>query len=584
MKFINKRVTLDGALGGKSAGTVWRRHLIKLKWIYVAGVGALLLTALAEVGIPLLVKRAIDTLSLSDASKHRGVYVEILWTLVGLLLLQYIGRIVWRVSLAQQAHHTGARMKSLLWDRARFLPSRRLERDLRPGDLMNMATGDVQTARMTFSFSLVGSIDMVCIFTLTLAAMLSLNIELTLWTLVVLPALPYFLNRLAKREGLQHHESQESLSKLTDLAAQSVATVRLQRLTQTAAFWERRLVKSANGYMDRRLAVIRTALQFIPVTGIAPLISYGVLLVVGIRAVMDGTMTVGTFVAMQSYIFIIQTPLIELGYMISEWQRGFVSLRRILGLYREPEATQLREGGHAVQTESSSGLQSKTPAFRVEQLEFSYDPQEPGLFRGLSLEIPEGGRVGILGPVGAGKSTLLQVLAGFERDFKGTVEIFGRDVRGYSHESLRKLIALVPQRPFLFADTVRANLRLDRDLSDSEIWHWLDAAGVREDIERLPRALDTRLGEWGVNLSGGQKQRLTLARGLAARPRVLLLDDCLSAVDTVTEERILAALDRELRGTTLVWVAHRRSTLKHCSQILELERQRDGLLSREAQS
>jgi ATP-binding cassette subfamily B protein len=142
----------------------------------------------------------------------------------------------------------------------------------------------------------------------------------------------------------------------------------------------------------------------------------------------------------------------------------------------------------------------------------------------------------------------------------------------------------VPQRPFLFADTVRANLRLDRDLSDSEIWHWLDAAGVREDIERLPRALDTRLGEWGVNLSGGQKQRLTLARGLAARPRVLLLDDCLSAVDTVTEERILAALDRELRGTTLVWVAHRRSTLKHCSQILELERQRDGLLSREAQS
>src|SRR5687768_17002301 len=116
MKNLNQRVTLDGALGGKSAGNVWRKHLLKLKHVYVAGVAALLLTALAEVGIPLLVKRAIDTLSLENASEKRGVYVEILWTLVGLLFLQYIGRIVWRVSLAQQAHHTGARMKSLLWD------------------------------------------------------------------------------------------------------------------------------------------------------------------------------------------------------------------------------------------------------------------------------------------------------------------------------------------------------------------------------------------------------------------------------------------------------------------------------------
>jgi ATP-binding cassette subfamily B protein len=186
----------------------------------------------------------------------------------------------------------------------------------------------------------------------------------------------------------------------------------------------------------------------------------------------------------------------------------------------------------------------------------------------LSLEIRSGERIGITGPVGSGKSTFVRILAGEERDFQGEVRLYGEDIRGYTHEELSRELSCVEQRPFLFAESIRRNVLLDRTASDDAVSALLDAAGLSDDISRLPDGLDTPLGEWGINLSGGQKQRLTIARALAAKPRILLLDDCLSAVDVVTEERILKNLDRLLPTTTIVWVAHRPSTLKYCRRVV----------------
>lgn len=152
----------------------------------------------------------------------------------------------------------------------------------------------------------------------------------------------------------------------------------------------------------------------------------------------------------------------------------------------------------------------------------------------------------------------------------GKIHFLGQEFDQYSHENLRRYIGHVPQRPFLFATSIRENITMDRKMDDSEIWRYLELAGLDQDVRNFPDQLDTPLGEWGINLSGGQKQRLTLARALARTPKLLFLDDCLSAVDTVTEERILQNLDRELKDTTIIWVAHRRSTLKYCTQILEM--------------
>jgi ATP-binding cassette subfamily B protein len=142
---------------------------------------------------------------------------------------------------------------------------------------------------------------------------------------------------------------------------------------------------------------------------------------------------------------------------------------------------------------------------------------------------------------------------------------------------LRSYIGHVSQKPFLFADSIRVNVAMNNELTDEEIWRYLELAGLKDDVELFGDKLDTQLGEWGINLSGGQKQRLTLARALAAKPKVLFLDDCLSAVDTITEEKILKNLDQHLKDVTLVWVAHRKSTLKYCNHTFELRPMMEGL-------
>jgi len=558
MKSLKDRVTLDGALEGDSSRRVWSRHISKMWWLYSGGILAVIGTNITEALVPKVVQLSIDR----ALAGGEGVST-LAYALLGVLLFQGVCRFLWRVTLAQQTHFVAARMKSLLWNRARYLPKDRLERDLSPGELMNVATGDVGSARFVFGFTLVGSTDFVFLILFTLGFMFTIDVELTLWAIALLPGLPFFLDRLARKESRQHKEAQESLSQLTDLAAQAVSSVRLQRLTRTAAFWVNKLSKAAIDYREKRFDVVKTSLSFIPATGFAPLVSIGVLIFLGAKKVIDGQMSIGSFVAMQSYVFIIQGPLIELGVIISEWQRSFASLDRVARTWREEEAPLLRAGGERPVPQDGD-------VYQVRGLSFTYEGRPYPVIDGLSFEIAAGARLGIKGPIGAGKSTLLQILAGFERQFQGDVRLWGRDVREYSHEGLRARIKMVPQRPFLFADTIRANLSLDRTMSDEELWYLVHLAGIHSDVRTLPKGLDTPLGEWGVNLSGGQKQRLTLARALAAKPEILLLDDCLSAVDTVTEESILKNLDHELRAVTLVWVAHRDSTLRYCDRVLTL--------------
>ncbi|MBS1982679.1 MAG: ABC transporter ATP-binding protein [Bdellovibrionales bacterium] len=557
MKFLKPTVTLDGALEGESPNRIWWNHLAKHRGEYALGIFSVVLTNIADVILPKYFQWSVDALSQNSAR-----FLHYLAPMAGFLALQFMGRIFWRQTLGQQTHYVAAKLRSQLWNRARFFPRERLETDLTPGELMNVATSDIGLARFMFGFTIVGTVDFFFLLTLTVAAMLTVDAKLTLATLAILPAVPFMIDRISRREAAQHRVAQSALSKLTDLVAQAVATQRLQRVSGTHRFWEAKLGETANEYRGKRFEVAKTSLAFIPVTGVAPLISFAALLALGMSRVLAGTLTIGEFIAMQSYIFIIQTPMLELGSIISEWQRGFASFERVTRTLAQPEASGLRAGG-------ATPL-SQEVILTAKDLSFRYPGAERDVFSKLSFELRAGRRLGVTGPIGAGKTTLLEILSGLQRGFTGQVLFHGRDIRELSHAEMRRQISVVPQRPFLFGDTVRSNMALDRQLTDDEIWHWLDVAGVREDIAELPDQLNTKLGEWGVNLSGGQKQRLTLARALARKPQVLLLDDCLSAVDTVTEERILRALDRELQHATLVWVAHRASTLRHCTDLLEL--------------
>lgn len=538
-------------------------------WIsYAVGIVAMLLTNITEVAVPKITQLLIDQITLphppapenSDVAALRGLLISIILV----LSVQAIGRRYWRLSLGQETHRIASTLKESIWLRARYLPRHRLERDLSAGALMNVATGDVSNGRLIFGWTLIGLFDFIFLTGFAAVAMVAIDPVIAALSFAAFVTLPLLTYRAAQREYRQHAVAQEQLGRLNDLVAQAVASIKLQRLSQSEGFWTARLMRIAEEYRRRRLIVVDTMLQFMPLTGIPALISHSVLLLCTIPAVIRGDITVGEFVALQGYIVLLQSPLGQLGLLVSEWQRGRASLERVTNVLRVPAAPGFEEAT----TSPVRVPRPNAPIFSVQNLSFRYPEAPTSIISDLSLEIAPGERLGITGPVGSGKTTFLNILAGNERTFAGRVLLHGHDIRSYTRNELARAITLVEQRPFLFAESIRRNVLLDRSASDADVQLLLDAAGLGPDLARFPRGLDTPLGEWGINLSGGQKQRLTIARALAAHPAVLLLDDCLSAVDVSTEERILENLNRLLPTTTIVWVAHRHSTLRLCSRIV----------------
>jgi ATP-binding cassette subfamily B multidrug efflux pump len=539
--------------------------------VYFGGCAAVVVTDFAEVFFPMLVSQLVDIFvnSKSDPLTSLSSYKKTTLLIFAVLTVQLGARIIWRLLLAQQTHYVGAKLKSLLWEKVRFLPRKRIETDLTPGELMNVATSDISIARFLFGFTLVGTVDFIFLLIFCLGAMITLDIQLTVLSLLAFAFLPFVLHRLAKKEASQHKDSQEILSTLTDSIAQSVSTTRLQKVTETSSFWKSRLLKSADTYRKSRNRLLKTSYAFIPVTGIPPLLAYLGLLILGIQKVDRGELSLGSFVAFQSYIFIIQGPLLELGTIISEWQRGFTSLGRCLNILRQAEETNIRSGGlpYLEKSDSDGDLE-----LRIENLNFHYpESQSRPLLQNMTQVLKPGDRWGIWGPIGSGKTTLLNILSGLQSEYTGRVTLNDREIREFEHHGLRQVLSIVPQKPFLFATTVEENLRLDNEsLNSDHLWEVLRVCEIDTEIRNFPGGLKAKLGEWGINLSGGQKQRLTLARALLKSPKILFLDDCLSAVDTVTEEKILKNLDSLLKKQILVWVAHRESTLKYCNIKTEL--------------
>lgn len=556
------------AIRGKAPGQIWRHYLADNIWMYILGGFFVALACATQVSIPRIMGWAIDFLrgdhipSFFLKTTKMETFETMFLTFVVVVLLQMVARIGWRLTIARQTHKAGVELKKKIWEKARFFTQKDLDEKYTVGHLMNNSTSDVNTARFMFGFTLIGAFDVLFLGLFTLITMITISLEMTLWTMAVFLFLPFAVKKLTKIEGERYAEAQDYLSKFNDQGSQAVATIRMQRLTQTGSFWEKKLVSSADEFRKRRLKALFTSYYFFPFTGGSTVISYIVMFVIGIQMVMNGSLTVGEFITMQSLIYIMQDPLAELGFIISELQRSYTSLERLCEVYNRPQAVYLKTTGRDVKATEK--------VFQLKNIDFTYPEGERKIIDRLNLEINQKERIGIIGPVGTGKTTLLNILSGFIPNYQGELLFNGRPLREYSHPSLREYMAIVPQKAFLFADTVKKNVSLNSDMSDEEVYHYLDLAGLKYDVEQFPLKLETPLGEWGINLSGGQKQRLTMARALASKPKLLMLDDCLSAVDTVTEEKILTGLDKEMKETTLIWVAHRSSTLKYCDRVIEM--------------
>ena len=549
---------------------IWKSFL-KDRWpTYALGALSVLLTNLMQILAPKNIGWIVDFFAkkpiphyLTGKTDEETFLILFIVLAVSRVLIN-IFRFMWRITLGRQTHYAAADLRRDVWEHVRYFKKEDLDRKFTKGVLMSASASDSLSARFIFGFTLVAVFDVAFLGAFTFITMAFIHVPMALLSFLVLLFVPIFVRKLSKREVEQYRQVQDTLSHFNDLSSQAVSTIKLQRLTQTGPFWERRLMGVAEEHREKRLKGIWLSLLYIPVMGAATIISYVVLFAMGIYFTFNGKMTVGEFISMQGLIFLLHDPLMSLGFIISEWKKGFTALERLAEIYQhEKEQFLLMIGSPIDETKSEHVLD-------VENLSYAFRDSAP-LFQNLSFKLKKGDRLGITGPIGSGKTTLLSVLTGLDRQNGGEVRLFGKPFSDYGHHDLRNYIGYVHQKPFLFADSIKVNVAMDRNISDEDIWRYLDLAGLKDDVEAFPHKLETQLGEWGINLSGGQKQRLTLARALARDPKVLFLDDCLSAVDTITEERILKNLDTHLKDVTLIWVAYRKSTLKYCNHTFELK-------------
>ncbi len=547
------------------------QNVRKHRLYYGIGTLAMLVTSISEVFLPKFIQWSLDLLSGQGTTPEifgKGDSHQLLNRLVGslvvILLFGWIGRVGWRQILARQTHIAGHDIKTRIWSVLKDQPLSLLER-YPLGDLMNRATADWNKTRFIHGFTLVTVFDLIFFSILAIGCMLAIDWQLALMCLACIPFLPLKIIRISREEYRLHQLAQEQLSALSDLISQFVTTVRLQRATASESVWLDRLSEDARTYAHRQFEVLKKGWQIFVLGAIPSLFAYGILFSFGLSKVQAGELSLGAFIALQSYVLLLQSPLFELGSVISEWQTGFASYQRITEIYDLEEAP--RSTSDALITSHYDPLLP----LQIKDLTFAYPDAENPALSHLSLSLQKGEKVGIIGPIGSGKSTLLNLIAGLTETPLGHVWLQGLPLEKCGRDWLTRQVTLLTQKPALFAGSIRHNLSPEETASDEQMESALRAVELWDEVVELKSGLNSWIGESGINLSGGQKQRLALARALLKPAPIVLIDDGLSAVDAETEARILDHLQRRLKGQTVLWSAHRPSTLLHCDRLFRME-------------
>jgi ATP-binding cassette, subfamily B, multidrug efflux pump len=526
-------------------------------------VGSACVVASAVIGLqaPGVVRRAVDALGAGAPLSAIWRYAAII---VGIAAVSGVFLFAQRKLLVSVSRHLEHRLRVELYAHLLRLPAAFYMRE-RVGDLLTRAVSDVGTVRMAVGPGLMYALNTAFVAVITTTLMARISPLLTVLTLAVLPLVALSTRWFGQRIHVRWEQSQESLSRYTARLQEHLVGMRVLRAyacedAEIAAVGARNL-----DYVAASSHVITLTAFFQPLLQALIGVSAVVVLGVGGNAVRHGTMTLGQFVEFNLYLVRMVWPMIAVGWVANLLQRGAASMKRIEEIFAEPPPADPEPARHL------GPVDGDPAALEIRNLTVAYPGAGAPAVAGVALSAAPGERVALVGGVGSGKSTLLSVLPRLLEPEPATVLVDGVDVRALPLDELRRHVALVPQGAFLFSATLGENIALARpDAGPDEVMAAALAAGLEADLARFPAGLDTVVGERGVTLSGGQRQRVAIARALLARPRLLLLDDCLSAVDTQTERVILSSLP----SCTLVFATHRLAAAEMCDRVLVLERGR----------
>jgi len=556
-------------------------YLKRYRWAYVFGTACVLLTNGIWILFPLVVGRAADDLH-SGVTRHK-LLVYAGW-LLAIAVTKGIFQFLTRWIVIGISRDIEFDLRNDLFARLERLSYSYYQRH-RTGDIMARATNDLNAVRMLLGPAIMYSANTIVYTAGALAFMISISPWLTLFTFLPLPAVSIIIQTFGRRIHERFERIQAMFSDISARAQENFSGARLIRAYVQEDAEIRAFERENKEYIRRSLKLVRLMGMLWPTLEFMLGCALVLVLWLGGREVLtgqstlklvsnlgtstpgitttlqlSGTMSVGQFFSFITFMMQLTWPIIALGWVINIFQRGTASLIRINEIMQE-EPT--------IQDTPEAQDRSVTGEVEFRGLTFSYDGKQ--VLHDVNLLVPAGSSLAIVGPTGSGKTTLVNLIPRIYDAAPGMVLIDGRPVRDYSLASLRKSIGFVPQETFLFSDRIRENIALGvESASDHEISKAASAANIAVDIEGFPEGYETMVGERGITLSGGQKQRTAIARALIRNPRILVLDDALSSVDTQTEDKILNHLRDVMQGRTTIFISHRVSTVRNADRIAVL--------------
>jgi ATP-binding cassette, subfamily B, multidrug efflux pump len=540
-------------------------YLKKYRRGYLVGTLCVFLTNGVWILFPQVIRRAINDL-LNNIEAHRPLRHTLLTyaaVLLGIACVKGIFQFLTRWIVIGISRDIEFDLRNDLFQHLETLSYSYYQRT-RTGDIMARATNDLNAVRMLLGPAIMYSANTIVFTAGALVFMLAISPKLTLYAFLPLPVVSITIQYFGKQIHERFEKIQAMFSEISARAQENFSGARVirayvQEEPEIASF-----EASNREYITRSLTLVRLIGMLWPT--LETMLGFAIVLVLwlGGREVLQGRINVGDFVAFNTYMLQLTWPVIALGWVINIFQRGTASMGRINEiLIEKPEIV---DGSEGLSKDAPAEIQGE---IEFRNLNFAYNGTP--VLHDINLRIPAGSSLAIVGPTGSGKTTLVDLISRVYDTTAGTVLIDGRPIRDYPVAVLRENIGFVPQETFLFSETVRENIAFGvKAATDAEIRAAANAASIAEDIESFPERYETLVGERGITLSGGQKQRTAIARALIRNPRILILDDALSSVDTHTEDKILNHLRQLMEGRTTIFISHRVSTVRNADRIAVL--------------
>lgn len=543
------------------------KYFLKYKWQLLVGILFTLGLNYLYVQMPVIVGSAVDTLEENFNPKN---WLNIALTLGGIYIAFSLGKGILlffqRQLIIKVSRYIEFDLKNEIYAHYQRL-SYSFYKKNSTGDLMNRISEDVSQVRMYLGPGIMYTVNLIVLFAFVLFFMLKINVELTLYVLAPLPIMSFLIYKVSSRMNRQSAEVQLQQSNISTIVQESFSGITVLKAYSGEPQFEQRFDKAADNYLEKQMALIKTNALFMPTITFLIGVSTVITIYLGgiLSAEAQSTMTSGNILTFIFFVNMLTWPFASVGWVTSLVQRAAASQERINEFLKEqPEIKN--------PTERPFEFKGR---ICFNNVSYTYPNSGIQAIKNLSFSAEKGQTIAFLGRTGSGKSSVINLIMRQFDPTSGEISIDDQPLTALNVEDFRNQTGVVPQEVFLFSDSIRNNIKFGlndgEDCTDDELNTIMKVSHVYHNVVDFPLGLDTLLGERGVNLSGGQKQRLSICRALIRQPKFLILDDCLSAVDTETEEIILTNLKQQIKDNTTLIVSHRVSSIRYADKIIVLE-------------